>query len=87
MSKKKTISKFVSTFKSKLVALLISALGLVAALRWNDVIKRTIDLAFPTESGMGLLYDYLSAIVITIIVVLIILIVSKLERPKNEKQT
>jgi len=82
MSKKKAISKFVSTFKSKLAALLISAMGLVAALRWNDVIKRTIDLAFPEESGIGLLYDYLSAIILTIIVVLITLIISKLESPK-----
>ena len=82
MSKKKAISKFVSRFKSRLATLLISALGLVAALRWNDVIKRTIDLAFPKESGMGLLYDFLSAIIVTVIVVLITLIVSKLESPK-----
>lgn len=85
MSKKKAISKFVSTFKSKLMALLISALGLVAALRWNDVIKRTIDLAFPKDSGMGLLYDYLSAIMVTVTVVLITLVVSKLERPKQKQ--
>jgi len=49
MSKKK-ISRLVSSIRSQLASLLISALGLVAALRWNDVVKRTIELAFPKES-------------------------------------
>jgi len=81
---KKNASIFVSTFRSHLVTLLISALGLVAALRWNDVIKRTIDLVFPSSS-LGLYYDYLSAIILTVIIVLIILLLSRLEGLK-EKQ-
>jgi len=82
---KKNASEFVSTFRSHLVTLLISALGLVAALRWNDVIKQTIDLVFPSSS-VGLYYNYLSAIILTLIIVLIILLLSRLEGLK-EKQT
>jgi len=84
---KKHASRFVSTFRSQLAALLISALGLVTALRWNDVIKRTIDLIFPGALGTGLLYDYVSAIMVTVVVVLIILLVSKLENPKDSPNT
>jgi hypothetical protein len=51
------------------------------------VIKRTIDLVFLGALGTRLLYDHVSAIMVTVVVVLIILLVSKLESPKESLNT
>jgi len=47
----------------------------VAALSWNDAIKSTLDALLPKEKI--LIYKFLSAIIITIIAVLVIFLINK----------
>jgi hypothetical protein len=73
------VSKFTKAFRENFATLIISALGLVAALSWNDAIKSTIDTLFPTTGN--LIYKFYVAIVVTLISVIITYFISKL-KPK-----
>jgi hypothetical protein len=42
MAMKKEVSNFTRTFRDSFVTFIVSALGLVAALSWNDAIKSAI---------------------------------------------
>lgn len=59
------VSNFTKTFRKDFTTLLISALGLVAALSWNDAIKEAINVLFPTVATA--IYKFYVAIIITII--------------------
>jgi len=72
-------SKFTKAFRENFATLIISALGLVAALSWNDAIKSTIDTLFPSVGNV--IYKYYVAIIVTIISVVITYFISKL-KPK-----
>jgi hypothetical protein len=74
------VSKFTKAFKENFATLIISALGLVAALSWNDAIKSTIDTLFPTTGN--LIYKFYVAILVTIISVVITYFITKI-KPKN----
>ena len=74
------VSKFTKAFRENFATLIISALGLVAALSWNDAIKTTIDTLFPTIGNV--IYKYYVAVTVTIISVVITYFVSKL-KPKQ----
>ena len=74
------VTKFTKAFKENFVTLIISALGLVAALSWNDAIKTTIDTFFPTIGNV--MYKYYVAIIVTIISVVITYFLSKM-KPKQ----
>ena len=74
------VNKFTKAFKENFVMLIISALGLVAALSWNDAIKTTIDTLFPTVGNI--MYKYYVAIIVTIISVVITYFLSKM-KPKQ----
>jgi hypothetical protein len=73
------VSKFTKAFRENFATLIISALGLVAALSWNDAIKSSIDTLFPTTGN--LVYKFYVAIVVTVISVIITFFISKL-KPK-----
>jgi len=73
------VSKFTKAFRENFATLIISALGLVAALSWNDAIKSAINTFFPAESG--LIYKFYVAITVTAISVIITYFISKL-KPK-----
>jgi len=73
------LSKFTKAFRENFATLIISALGLVAALSWNDAIKTTIDTLFPAEKNI--IYKYYVAAVVTVISVVITYFISKL-KPK-----
>jgi len=73
------VSKFTKAFRENFATLIISALGLVAALSWNDAIKTTIDTLFPAEKNI--IYKYYVAAVVTAISVIITYFISKL-KPK-----
>lgn len=73
------VSKFTKAFRENFATLIISALGLVAALSWNDAIKTTIDTLFPSAGNV--IYKYYVAIIVTIISVVITYFISKL-KPK-----
>ena len=74
------VSKFTKAFRENFVTLIISALGLVAALSWNDAIKTTIDTFFPTIGNV--MYKYYVAIIVTIISVVITYFLSRM-KPKQ----
>ena len=59
-----------------MIALASAALGLVAALAWNDAIKETIKLLMADDESLGSKYTY--AILATAIAVIVILILAKL---------
>jgi hypothetical protein len=74
------VSKFTKAFRENFATLIISALGLVAALSWNDAIKTTIDTLFPSVGNV--IYKYYVAITVTVVSVIITYFISKL-KPKN----
>jgi hypothetical protein len=69
------VSNFTKTFRNNFTTLLISALGLVAALQWNDAIKGVVTTLFPGKSTV--IYNFYIAITITIISVTLTYFLSK----------
>jgi uncharacterized membrane protein YjjP (DUF1212 family) len=59
-----------------MIALASAALGLVAALAWNDAIKETIKLLMADDESLTAKYTY--AILATVIAVIIILVLARL---------
>jgi len=59
------VSNFTRTFRNNFTTLLISALGLVAALSWNEAIKEAVITLIPGEKTV--IYKFYIAITITII--------------------
>lgn len=101
MLKMKHITEKIVTIKGKGVELerevrektlgyIITSFGLVAGLAWNDAIKAFIDRFF-SDPGNGLKAKFLYASLLTVIVVLVSLYVSrlfkveKLARPGKKK--
>jgi hypothetical protein len=74
------VSKFTRTFRESFVTLIASALGVVAALSWNDAIKAAIDTLLPSVGN--LVYKFYVAMSVTVISVVITYFVSRI-RPKN----
>ena len=72
--------QFGKAFRENFITLIVSALGFVAALSWNDAIRRTVEVLFPVNGD--LVYKYLIAIIVTVIAITIIFFVSKL-KPKQ----
>jgi hypothetical protein len=66
---KQQLRKQVSTY-------LMAALGFVAGLAWNEAIKGVIDRIFPF-SGNGIIAKFVYAILVTIIIILFALYISK----------
>ena len=59
-----------------MIALSSAALGLVAALAWNDAIKETIKQLLGEDESLGSKYTY--AILATIIAVVVVLILARM---------
>lgn len=59
-----------------MIALASAALGLVAALAWNDAIKETIKLLMNDDESLSSKYTY--AILATAIAVVVVLVLAKL---------
>lgn len=59
-----------------MIALSSAALGLVAALAWNDAIKETIKLLMTDDESLSAKYTY--AILATVIAVVVVLVLAKL---------
>lgn len=71
------VSKFTRAFKENFITLIVSAMGLVAALSWNDAIKSAIATLFPNESDV--IYKFYVAISVTIIAVIITYFLSRIK--------
>ncbi|MDA3836216.1 MAG: DUF5654 family protein [Nanoarchaeota archaeon] len=88
----------ISGFKKKLIALkndlkqdisvpVIASLGFIIALIWRDAIRSTID-HFLSSTGLikqAYIYDIISAIIVTVMVVVIMIFISRISR-KNEEE-
>lgn len=59
-----------------MIALASAALGLVAALAWNDAIKETIKLLMTDDDSISAKYTY--AILATAIAVIVVLVLARL---------
>ncbi len=69
-------------------ALIISAFGFVAALFWRDAIQALINEFVP--EGQGIIYSFIAAILVTIIAVMAIFVIKKMNtisaKVKNTKK-
>jgi len=70
------VSKFTKAFKENFITLIISALGLVAALSWNDAIKAVITTLFPEND---LAYKFYVAVIVTAMAVVITYFLSRIK--------
>ena len=59
------VSNFTKTFKNNFTTLLISALGLLAALTWQEAIKEAVIKLLPGENTV--VYKFYIALTVTII--------------------
>jgi hypothetical protein len=56
--------------QERMTGYIITALGLVAGLAWNDAISSTIKILFPVGSG-SIAVKFIYAIIITIVIVVL----------------
>lgn len=70
--------------RKKTVGYILTALGLVAGLSWNDAVKSAIDHFFPAEQG-GLQAKFAYAFAITAAVVLISVYLTRITESPEEK--
>ena len=68
--------KYAQMIFQSLIALASGALGLVAALAWNEAIKATIKKIFGEDDSLTGMYVY--AVTATIIAVIVVLFLTKL---------
>ena len=71
------VSKFTKAFWENFITLIVSALGLVAALSWNDTLKATIVVLFP--EGSDLAYKFYVSISVTVMAVIITYFLSRIK--------
>ncbi len=69
--------------RDRTVSYVVAALGLVAALAWNDAIKTTIEYLLPLKSN-ALAVKLLYAFIITLIVVTVSVYLLRLTEDKKE---
>ena len=65
------------------VGYITAALGLIAGLAWNDAIKSLIEYFFPAEQNMPAKFIY--AVLITIVVVVLTMYLSRLFKRDENK--
>lgn len=77
-------SPFVPLFKERVLSLLGGALGLVAALAWNDAVQALFRELFPVEA-QGIAAKFAYAIVITAVVVYVLYKVERLLKQDEDR--
>jgi len=70
------MTKLRDELRDKTLGYVITALGLVAGLAWNEAIKSFIEYVFPLGNGT-LLLKFIYAIVITVAVVIAVMNLSR----------
>jgi len=73
--------QFVTTF----TALITAAFGLVAALAWNDAIKKAIGKLFENYPDSELLGLFIYAILVTILAVIMIIFITRSSKKLSDK--
>ena len=72
-------------FRNVVATALISSFGFLIALFWRDAVTATINRFLP--EGEGLLYQYMMAVLVTVLAVIVIFIIAKyLKAPPKEKK-
>lgn len=61
----------ISEVRKQTIGYILSALGLVAGLAWNDAIRSVIEKVFPFGSANGILVQFAYAAAITTLVIVI----------------
>lgn len=76
-------------FGSRINQYIGAGFGLVAGLAWNDAIKALIDYIFPQEKAGSLWAKFAYAVIMTLVVVLITLYISRIfkKEKSDEKET
>jgi low temperature requirement protein LtrA len=85
---KKEISEIEAKVVDKILTLVMSALGFVAALAWNDAIQTTFNNFFGKQSELWAKYIY--AVVLTTIIVIVSIqldkALKKIKKKNNNKK-
>jgi hypothetical protein len=77
--------KVAREIKNQTIGYILTALGLVAGLAWNQAIQALVKKFFPSDSG-SLLANFSYAVVITVIIVLVTLYLLKFQDKKEEEE-
>ena len=72
------ISSFKKEFNKHIITFITGAFAFVAALLWRDAIQKSLGQIKDMIPNIGILADYLIALVITIIAVIAIVLISKI---------
>jgi len=82
---KKEKSQIQNTIREKIVGYILVALGLVAALAWNDAVKSAIEYFFPMNKA-DLWPKFIYAFILTIAIAILAYYISKIFlREKTDK--
>ncbi|MEK7673185.1 MAG: DUF5654 family protein [Patescibacteria group bacterium] len=76
--------KLQKELRSRTLGYILTALGLVAGLAWNDTIKAIIEEYFPTDSG-SIKAQLIYAILVTVVVVIISIYLTKLIKDDDDE--
>jgi len=86
---KKEEEKLHVFFVDKIVTLMTGAMGLVAALAWNDAIKKLFERIFGTQGSGDITAMFIYAVVVTAAIVLVTYRLTRFSermKKKNEKK-
>ncbi len=78
-----TKKKLQGEVREKTAGFILTALGLVAGLAWNDAISSAIKYFFPLDTN-GVLPKFIYAVIVTIIIVIISMSLLRLTTPKEK---
>ena len=82
---KKELKSVRKEFETKVAGYIVTALGLVAGLAWNEFVKSLIDQYLPTENG-GIWAKLGYAVLITVLVVVVsVYLLRALKRDQKEE--
>lgn len=82
---KKEIKSVRKEFETRVAGYIVTALGLVAGLAWNEVIKSLIDQYLPAEKG-GLWAKLSYAVLITVLVVVVSVYLVRAIKKEGEEE-
>jgi hypothetical protein len=83
--KKSKKVKIREEFQKRITGYIVAAFGLVAGLAWNEAIKASIEYFFPMSRN-SLLAKFIYAILITLVLVLITIYLTRLFADKEEEE-
>lgn len=81
---KSSINKLGKEYFKTITTMLTSAFGLVAALAWNDLIKKVIDRYI--SPGSGIISQFLYAVIVTTLVVMVTIELGKVAQKFEDKE-